>query len=116
MFLVSLLLSVVTFNPALPAHEMTGSISGTIQANVISPDATCKPGAICASTKMKNPRNGCFFNNFSNSASGGGTPLTMDVTETGGNGSPVYVYWVNATNLNIKIAGTANANYYCPKK
>lgn len=110
---MSVLLSAITFNPALPARNVSGSISGTIQANVVSPDATCKPGAICAKTSMKNPRNGCFFNNVSNSASGGGTPLTIDVTESGSNGSPVYVYWVNATNLTIKITGTANANFYC---
>ena len=114
MFLMSVLLSAITFNPALPARNISGSISGTIQANVISPDATCKSGAICAKASMKNPRNGCFFNNASNSASGG-TPLTVDVTESGSNGSPVYVYWVNATNLTIKITGTANANFYCIK-
>jgi hypothetical protein len=115
MFLMSVLLSVIAFNPALPARELSGSISGTIHADVVSPDTACKPGAICAMTKMKNPRNGCYFNNVSNTASGGGTPLTIDVTETGSNGSPVYVYWVNATGLNIKITGTANANFYCPR-
>jgi hypothetical protein len=115
MFLMSVLLSAITFNPALSAHDMTGTISGTIHANVISPDATCKPGAICASTKMTSPRNGCYFNNFYNTSAGGGTPLTIDVTETGSNGSPVYVYWVNATSTAITIKGTANANFYCPR-
>ena len=116
MFLISVLLSVISFNPAMPARDMSGSIFGTIQANVISPDATCKPGEICASTKMKNPRNGCYFNNVYNTASGGGTPLTIDVTETGSNGSPVYVYWVNATNKTLTITGSANANFYCPRR
>ena len=115
MFLMSVLLSAITFNPALPARDVHGSGAGTIHANVVSPDATCKPGKICASATMKNPRNGCYFNNVSSSASGGGTPLTVDVTETGSNGSPVYIYWVNATDLTIKITGTANANFYCPK-
>lgn len=99
----------------MPAGEISGPISGTIQANVISPDASCKSGDICASSKMKNPRNGCFFNNFWNSSIGG-TPLTMNVTETGNNGSTVWVYWVNATNKTISIKSMASANFYCPKK
>jgi hypothetical protein len=115
MFLFSLLLSAITFNPAMPAREVSGSVSGTIQADVISPDFTCKPGAICAKTTMKSPRNGCYFNNVWSSTSGG-TPLTVDVTETGSNGSPVYVYWVNATSLSIAIKSMANANYYCPRR
>ena len=58
-------------------------------------------------------RNGCLVNNFWNSSKGG-TPLTIDVTETGKNGSKVYVYWVNATNATIKITSMASANYYYP--
>jgi hypothetical protein len=115
MFLISVLLSAITFNPALAPNASMGSVSGTVQADVISPDSTCKPGAICAKTVMTNPRNGCFFNNFWNNNKGG-TPLTVDVTETGSNGSPVYIYWVNATSLNIGIKGTANANFYCPRR
>jgi hypothetical protein len=114
MFLISILLSAITFNPALAPHASMGSLSGTIQADAISPDSTCKPGDICAKKSMPKPRNGCFFNNFFTSNSGG-TPLTIDVTETGGNGSPVYVYWVNATNLNIAIKSKASANFYCPR-
>lgn len=88
-------------------------MTGFVQGDVISPDKTCKSGDICAKSSMKTPRNGCHFNNFWNSSKGG-TPLTVDVTETGKNGSPVYVYWVNATNLNIMIKGMAYANFYCP--
>ena len=116
MFLMSVLLSAITFNPAMSAPRVsTTPVSGYVQGDVISPDSTCKPGAICAKSAMKTPRNGCFFNNVWNS-SAGGTPLTLDVTETGKNGSPVYVYWVNATNLTISINGKAYANFYCPGK
>lgn len=111
MFLLSVLLSAITFNPAMPPHEATGATEGYIQAASISPDNTCKPGAICASTTFN--KNGCFFNNFWNSSKGG-TPLTIDVTQTGGSGSKVYVYWVNATNTTISITGSAQAKYYCP--
>jgi len=111
MFL-SLLLSAVTFNPAMMPHQTTGPTEGYIVARSISPDATCKPGQICASYTFN--RNGCFFNNFWNKTNGG-TPLTIDVTQTGGNGSKVYVYWINATNNNIGISGSgASAKYYCP--
>jgi hypothetical protein len=108
MFL-SLLLSAVTFNPMLAPHQ--GAQSGTIYANVISPDKSCSPGAICASATFN--QNGCFFNNLWNSNKGG-TPLTIDVTETGGNGKKVYIYWVNATSQSIGIKSQASANYYCP--
>jgi hypothetical protein len=110
MFLMSVLLSAITFNPAFASHPAT---SGYIQGDVISPDSTCAPGAICAKKSMPSPVNGCFFNNFWNNSKGG-TPLTIDVTETGGNGSPVYVYWVNATNLSITIKDKAYAKFYCP--
>ncbi len=108
MFL-SLLLSAITFNPAM-AHS-TGPAEGFIQAQAISPDKTCKPGAICASYTFN--RNGCFFNNFWQKNAKGGTPLAIDVTQTGSNGSPVYVYWVNNTNTSIAITGMAYAKYYC---
>jgi hypothetical protein len=111
MFFLSLLLSVITLNPMMAPRTATRPAEGFIQASVISPDKVCKPGGICASNTFN--RNGCFFNNFMNS-SNGGTPLAIDVTQTGANGSKVYVYWVNNTNKNIAIAGSATAKYYCP--
>ena len=114
MILMSLLLSAVTFNPALAPRVGTAPAEGFVQANVISPDKVCKPGAICAKAPLPINRNGCFVNNFWNTTKGGGTPLTIDVTQTGSNGSPVYVYWVNATNTGITITGNAQAKYYCP--
>lgn len=83
---------------------------GMISAGAISPDKSCKPGDICASTTFN--QNGCLFNNVWNSSKGG-TPLTVDVTETGTSGKAVYVYWVNATNKTILITGKAHANFYC---
>ena len=109
MFL-SLLFSALTLNPAI-APRMHAPTEGIVQAQVLSPDSSCKPGAICASTTFYT--NGCFFNNFWNSSKGG-TPLTIDVTQTGGNGSKVYVYWINSTNKTIGITGNAQAKYYCP--
>ena len=113
MLLMSLLLSVITLNPAMAPPSARGFTQGYVQAGPISPDSTCQPGAICASSKTFY-RNGCFFNNFWNN-SNGGTPLAIDITETGPNGSPVYIYWVNNTNTNILITGKATANYYCPR-
>ena len=113
MFLMSVLLSTITFNPAMAPHEMS-PLAGYVHGDVVSPDKTCKPGDICAKGSMPSPRNGCFFNNFWTSAKGG-TPLTIDVTETGSSGKPVYVYWVNATNLTILIKDRAYANFYCPR-
>src|SRR5580704_582790 len=110
MFL-SLLLSAVTLNPAMAGSFHGTPTEGYIAARSISPDNNCKPGAICASTTFN--VNGCFFNNFWN-GNKGGTPLTIDVTQTGGSGSKVYVYWVNATNKTISIAGNAQAKYFCP--
>jgi hypothetical protein len=112
MLLTSLLLSVITLNPAMAPPSATGYITGYITADAISPDSVCKPGDICASTKIK--RNGCFFNNLWNS-SYGGTPLAVNVSETGSNGSTVWVYWVNNTNKNISITNKASANFYCPR-
>lgn len=111
MFLTSLLLSVITLAPAMGPHP-TFVREGMISAGAISPDKVCKPGDICASSTLKGMYNGCLFNNFWNSKSGG-TPLTIDVTETGASGKKVYVYWVNATNTNITITGEAQAKYYC---
>jgi hypothetical protein len=113
MFLMSVLLSAITFNPAMAPPQMMGYSVGTVYADAISPDKACSPGKICASTTFTK-RNGCFFNNVWNS-SVGGTPLTIDVTETGGNGSKVYIYWVNATDTTISIKNKASANYYCPR-
>lgn len=114
MFLMSVLLSAITLNPAMEPPRI-GPTSGMVEGAVISPDKACKPGDICAKGTMPKPyQNGCFFNNFWN-ANHGGTPLTVNVTESGKNGKPVYVYWVNATNLTISIKGTAQANFYCPR-
>ncbi|MFY9740007.1 MAG: hypothetical protein WAK11_13310 [Candidatus Cybelea sp.] len=110
---MSLLLSVITLNPAMAPASMTGFTQGYVQASPISPDSTCKPGAICA-WKKNFTRNGCFFNNFWNNSTGG-TPLAIDITETGPNGSPVYIYWVNNTSTNVLITGKASANFYCPR-
>ncbi len=114
MILTSFILAALTFNPALAPRSDSGVIAGTIQADSISPDFTCKPGAICAKTRMPNPRNGCFFNNFYN-GSEGGTPLTVNVTESGSNGSAVFIYWVNATSTTLKILNKATVNFYCPR-
>ena len=110
MFLMSVLLSVITFSPAMAPRAAMGPTEGYIHASPLSPDAACKSGMICASAKFA--RNGCFFNNFWNSSEGG-TPLTIDVTQTGGNGSTVWVYWINATSATITIKKQASAKYYC---
>jgi hypothetical protein len=111
MILMPLLLAAITFNPAMAPRPALGPTEGYIAADAISPDSTCKPGAICASFTFN--RNGCYFNNFWNSSKGG-TPLAIDVTQTGSNGSNVYIYWVNNTNVNLAIKGKAYAKYYCP--
>jgi hypothetical protein len=113
MILTSFLLAAVTFSPAItpatPSHHMT---EGTIEARAISPDATCAPGHICASTTLTGGFNGCFFHNFYNGKVGG-TPLTLNVTDTGSNGAAVYLYWVNATTKTITILSHAKADYVC---
>jgi hypothetical protein len=106
---MSLLLSVITLNPAMAMPTATGHAQGYITADV-TPDTVCKPGAICASRTVTG--NGCLYVNFYNKTNGG-TPLAIDVTQTGPNGSPVYIYWVNNTNKNISIAGKATVKYYC---
>jgi hypothetical protein len=111
MLFTSLLLSVVTLNPAMAPRAHMGKTEGTISAGPISPDKVCKPGDICASKTVA--QNGCFYVNFWNKSSGG-TPLTIDVTQTGSSGANTYIYWVNSTNKNISIAGNAMAKFYCP--
>jgi hypothetical protein len=93
-----------------PRAQMAAT-EGTIAARPISPDATCKPGDICASQTVH--QNGCFYSNFWNK-NNGGTPLTIDVTQTGGSGSNTYIYWVNSTNKTISITGQAMAKFVCP--
>lgn len=110
MILISLILAALTFSPAI-APRPSGVTEGFLSARAISPDATCDSGHICASTTFHT--NGCYFNNFWN-GSVGGTPLTIDVTQTGSNGSPVYIYWVNSTNKTLKIISMAKVKYYCP--
>jgi hypothetical protein len=109
MFLISLLLSVVTFNPAMLPHQGTVVSRGVITGNV-APDAqtSCQPGDICASTTVKFSQ--CFYVNYIDS-NNGGTPLTIDVTET--NSKKTYVYWINTYYKPITIKGKAKANYYC---
>ncbi len=110
MILMSLLLAALSFAPAMAPHPL-GANEGFVQARAVSPDSNCAPGAICASTTLH--QNSCFYSNFYN-GSVGGTPLTIDVTQTGGSGSPTYIYWVNATNKTIKIlGGTAKAKFVC---
>jgi hypothetical protein len=106
-------LQVPTTSGMQPGADMA-PLSGSVQGNPISPDFSCKAGAICATAALPVKRNGCFVNNFSN-GSIGGTPLTIDLTETGKSGSNVHVYWVNATNAPITITSKTKANYYCPK-
>jgi len=109
MFLLSLLLSVVTFNPAMLQHQGHITSQGVIYGN-IAPDAqtSCKPGYICASQTVKGK--GCFYVNYMD-ANNGGTPLTVDVTDT--NSSSTYIYWVNTYYKAITIKGKAKANFYC---
>ena len=112
MILMPFLLAAVTLNPLVAQRASLGPAEGIVQGATISPDHSCKPGDICASGTLPN-RNGCYANNFWNN-NAGGTPLTIDITQTGSNGSKVYIYWVNATNKTISIKGNATAKYYCP--
>jgi hypothetical protein len=109
--LISLILAALTFSPAIAPHP-AGVTEGFLAARPISPDASCAPGAICASTTHY--RNGCYYNNFWVKNSKGGTPLAINVTQTGANGSPVYIYWINNTNKTLKIVNYAYAKFYCP--
>jgi hypothetical protein len=110
--LISLILAALTFSPAVAPRAAHIPIEGYLQASAISPDSTCKPGAICAHTTFN--VNGCFYNNFWVKNVKGGTPLALDVTETGGTGTTVHIYWVNNTSTNIAITGAAYLHYYCP--
>lgn len=112
MILISLILAALTFSPAVAPRPAAGPVEGYLEAKVLSPDFTCKPGAICASTTIT--RNGCFVNNFWVKGVKGGTPLAIDITQTGSSGSKTYVYWVNNTNTNIGITSAAYAKFYCP--
>jgi hypothetical protein len=111
MFLLSVLLSAATFMPAMAPHDFAVTRMGTIYASPISPDSSCKPGKICASAK-KAVGKGCYFNNYYKKGVVGGTPLAVNVSETGS--STDFVYWVNDTDLTIGITKMASANYYCP--
>jgi hypothetical protein len=111
MVLLSVLLSAVSFAPAMAPQGFQAARTGTIMAPAISPDKSCASGAICAS-KTTTLGKGCFFNNAYKSGSYGGTPLAINVTET--NTKTTYIYWVNDTNKTIGITGSASANYYCP--
>jgi hypothetical protein len=110
MFLLSVLLAAITFNPAMAPAAQVAPLQGEIEARPIAQDSTCKPGAICASYTFN--REGCFFNNVWVKGVKGGTPLTIDVTETG-SGKPVYIYWINTLSTSISITGAAHAHYYC---
>ncbi len=96
--------------PAAAPHGFATARTGTIYANPISPDSSCKPGKICASSTIALGK-GCFFNNYYKKGTIGGTPLAVNVSETGS--SNVFVYWVNDTDLTIGITKKASANYYC---
>lgn len=111
MILISLILAALTFGPAIAPHP-SGATEGFLSARPISPDFSCAPGAICASTTHN--RNGCYYNNYWVKGSQGGTPLAIDVTQTGPQGSPTYLYWVNNTNKTIKITSFASLKFYCP--
>ncbi len=103
-----MLLSAITFAPAI-SHGVTATpAEGFLSTRAAK--TTCAPGDICASTTIK--RNGCFVNNWWDGTNGG-TPLAIDVTQTGPQGSPTYVYWVNNTNKNIVIKGNVVGKYYC---
>jgi len=109
MILMSLLLAALSFNPAMPAR--TVPTEGYIQGALVDGQTTCKPGHICASATTT--LHGCFVNNFYNGTQGG-SPLTIDVTQTGGSGTKTYIYWINTYYKNIVISGNAQAKYYCP--
>lgn len=97
--------------PAMAPHDFAVARTGTIYGSPISPDSSCKPGKICASAK-KAVGKGCYFNNYYKKNVVGGTPLAVNVSETGS--STDFVYWVNDTDLTIGITKMASANYYCP--
>lgn len=106
-----LILSAVTFNPAMAPRMSSGATEGYIVAQPLASETNCKPGHICASAKTT--LHGCFIVNFFN-GNNGGTPLAIDVTQTGAAGSTTWVYWVNNYYKTITITGNAMAKYYCP--
>jgi hypothetical protein len=110
MFLMSFLLAALTLNPAVAIHPSIGATEGYIEAEPMGV-TNCKPGAICAFKKTT--LHGCFINNVWNNSKGG-TPLAIDVSETGGSGTTTWVYWVNNTNKTLGITGKATAHFYCP--
>ena len=110
MLLIPILLSAITFAPPMAQHGAAVTpTEGLIMSRPLA-KTTCAPGAICASTTFN--RNGCFFNNYYNGTVGG-TPLAIDVTQTGPQGSNVYIYWVNNLNKNIVIKSAAYVKFYC---
>jgi hypothetical protein len=112
MFLASLLLSVVSFTPAFAPHPAAASyVEGFVQTR--AGETTCQPGHICA-TLQTTKLHGCYVVNFAN-GSNGGTPLTVDVTQSGAAGSTTTVYWINNYYKNVQINGLATAKYYCPR-
>ena len=109
MLLIPMLLSAITFAPMASHGTNAAPAEGILTSQPLA-KATCAPGDICATQKLN--RNGCFFNNYYNGTVGG-TPLAIDVTQTGPQGSPTYIYWVNNTNKNIVIKSYAYVKYYC---
>ena len=103
-----MLLSAITFAP-MAQHGAAAPAEGVMMSRPLA-KTTCAPGDICATQTLN--RNGCFFNNYYNGTVGG-TPLAIDVTQTGPQGSPTYIYWVNNTNKNIVIKSYAYVKYYC---
>jgi hypothetical protein len=112
MFLASLLLSVVSFAPAFAPHPAAASyVEGFVRTQ--ASETTCHPGHICASVQTTK-LHGCYVVNFANN-SNGGTPLAIDVTESGAYGTTTTVYWINNYNKDVQINGQATAKYYCPR-
>ncbi|MBV9700806.1 MAG: hypothetical protein JO078_11865 [Candidatus Eremiobacteraeota bacterium] len=109
MLLIPMLLSAITFAPMASHAGTVTPTEGLLRAQSLA-KSTCAPGDICASTTFN--RNGCFFNNYYNGTVGG-TPLAIDVTQTGPQGSNTYIYWVNNTNKNIVIKSAAYVKFYC---
>ena len=114
MFLLSVLLSAITFNPAMASPGMT-PLSGVVEATPTQPTQCANPAR--SAPRQGFPSTATAVTSITSGKNNikGGTPLTIDVTETGGNGSKVFIYWVNATITTITITGMASANYYCPK-
>lgn len=111
MLLASLLLSVVSFTPGFAQHPAAHNyVEGFVQTP--ASETTCHPNHICA-TLQTTKLHGCFVVNFANSGNGG-TPLAIDVTQSGAAGTTTTIYWINNYNKDVQIAGQATAKYYCP--